>query len=209
HRTYLYGDVAVKISVRGEGWYHVPASDLFAAGLDPLASARTLHLYAEGIEQPMLVLSNSSGPLDPNDAIEFYGTGIDTPYSDTRVYWLVSERIPGARIAALPATSFSGPEPASFPFTVTREDRTTYFAALLNGEDKDNFFGAVVTSDPVDQGLEVIHSTAAGQPVTLDITLQGATEGQAHAVAVSFNGSFLGNISFTGQPLFKSTFDVD
>src|SRR5262249_44483060 len=105
--------------------------------------------------------------------------------------------------------SFSGPQPASFPFTVTREDRTTYFAALLNGEDSDNFFGTVVTSDPVDQDLTVVHSAPSDLPVTLDITLQGATDGQAHAVSVSFNGSFLGNITFTGQPLLKTTFLVD
>lgn len=208
-RFTLYGDAAIKISVRSEGWVHVTASQLFAAGLDAHANARTLRLYAEGIEQPLLIVGNSAGPLGPGDAIEFYGTGIDTPYSDTRVYWLVDSHTPGKRVVSIPANSFSGPSPASFPFTVTREDRTTYFAALLNSEDNDNFFGAVVTSDPVDQDLEVLHSAPSDLPIALDLTLQGATEGQDHAVSVSFNGSFLGNITFTGQPLFKTTFPVD
>src|SRR5262249_57632054 len=126
-------EAAVKISVRAEGWYHISSAQLFAAGLDPRTNARTLHLFAEGIEQPLLILGNAAGPLGPSDAIEFYGTGIDTPYSDTRVYWLVSEHVAGHRIATLPVTSSNGPVPTSFPSTVIREDRTTYFGALLNG----------------------------------------------------------------------------
>jgi len=208
-RAVLDREPAVKISVRSEGWYHVTRAELVAAGLDPRANARTLQLFAEGVEQPLLILGNLSGPLGANDAIEFYGTGIDTPYSDARVYWLVEGREAGKRISQLATNSFSGPEPTSFPFTVVRQDRTTYFAALLNGEDQDNFFGAVVTSSPVDQELDVVHSAPSGLPVTLDITLQGATEGQDHSVSVLFNGSFLGNIVFVGQPLFKSTFPVD
>jgi len=209
-RAVLDREPAVKIFVRSEGWYHITLAQLVAAGLDPRANARTLQLFAEGVEQPLLILAgNPSGSLGANDAIEFYGIGIDTPYSDARVYWLVQGREPGKRIPQLPASSFSGPEPTSFPVTVVRQDRTTYFAALLNGEDQDNFFGAVVTSTPVDQELDVVHSTPSALPVTLDITLQGATEGQDHSVSVSFNSNFLGNITFVGQPLFKSTFTLD
>ncbi len=102
-----------------------------------------LQLYAEGIEQPIQISGRGAGPLGSNDSIEFYGTGIDTPFSDARVYWLVQGTRPGKRIAALPsANSASSDNTQGFPFTVIREDRTTYFATLLNGEDKDNFFGA-------------------------------------------------------------------
>ncbi len=205
----LNREPAVKISVRGEGWYHITRAQLVAAGLDSRADARTLQLFAEDVEQPLLIQGTPSGPLGPDDTIEFYGTGIDTPYSDARVYWLVQGRQAGKRIPRIPANSFNRLEPSSFPFTAIRQDRTTYFGALLNGEDQDNFFGAVVTSDPVDQELDVTHSAPSDLPITLDITLQGATEGQAHAVSVSFNGAFLGNINFTGQPLFKSTFPID
>ncbi|MGH9743195.1 MAG: hypothetical protein ACRD51_12700, partial [Candidatus Acidiferrum sp.] len=82
----LDGDAAVKISVQTEGWYQVSKAQLVSAGLGPNADSRTLQLYAEGIEQPILIVGNQSGPLGPSDSIEFYGTGIDTPYSDARVY---------------------------------------------------------------------------------------------------------------------------
>ena len=201
---------SVKISVDQEGWYHVPLSELFAAGLNPNADLRSLHLYAEGIEQPLLLLGHGSGSRSPNDAIEFYGTGIDTPFSATRIYWLVSESAPGNRIYPANSPASEPGAPPSFPFTVVREDRTSYFAALLNGEKSDNFFGAIVTSDPVDQTLDVLHRDASSSlPITLEITLQGVTDAQQHSVAVLFNGVSVGTINFLGQTAASETFSVD
>ena len=122
--------------------------------------------------------------------MEFYGTGIDTPFSADRVYWLVAEGDPGKRILSAPGVASDAQSAGSFPFTVIREDRTVYFAALSNGENNDNFFGAVVTSDPVDQTLNVVHrDTSSSQPLTLDLTLQGVTDAQQHSVSVEFNGN--------------------
>ena len=207
-RVNLDNEPAVKISVQQEGWYRVSRAQLVGAGLDPRANARTLQLFAEGVEQPLLILGNQSGALGPNDALEFYGTGIDTPYSGTRVYWLVWGRQNGKRIPLVPALSSGSPRQA-IPATAVREDRTTYFAALLNGEDQDNFFGDIVTSAPVDEQLDVIHSIASDLPVSLDVTLQGVTDAQAHSVSLVFNGTFLGNINFSNQANFKSSFAVD
>jgi len=209
NRASLEGVPAVKISVREEGWYRVARADLIAAGLDPRADARTLQLFAEGIEQPMRINGNQSGPLGPNDSIEFYGTGIDTPYSDTRVYWLIKGWSPGKRIPQTTPASSASPSVQSFPFTAIFEQRTTYFAALLNGEDADNFFGALVSSEPVDQALTVTHSDSNSSiPVTLDVTLQGAMDGQDHLVSVALNGFTLGEMEFSGLANSTSTFPV-
>ncbi|MGB8473354.1 MAG: C25 family cysteine peptidase [Candidatus Acidiferrum sp.] len=207
----LDGDPAVKISVQSEGWYQVSKAQLVAAGLNPGADARTLQLYAEGVEQPLLILGNQFGLLGPNDSIEFYGTGIDTPYSGTRVYWLVSGSRPGLRVHSVAASAGSAdPQLQSFPFTVVLQQRTSYFATLLNGEDNDNFFGAVVTTAPVDQQLIVAHADPnSPMPVTVDITLQGATDQQAHSVSVSFNGASIGEMDFANLANVTSTFSVD
>jgi uncharacterized repeat protein (TIGR01451 family) len=207
-RVRLENEPAVKISAQREGWYRVTRAQLLSAGLDPRANAQTLQLFAEGVEQPILILGNQAGPLGPNDAIEFYGTGIDTPFSDTRVYWLVSGGQTGKRISLARAFS-GGPQPQAFPATAIREDRTTYFAALLNGENQDNFFGALVTNAPVDQELDVVHSLNSNLPVTLDVTLQGVTDGQDHSVSVVFNGAFVGNLNFSNQANFTTNFPVD
>jgi len=210
-RASLDGLPAVKINVRGEGWYRVKQSALVAAGLTPDADSRLLQLYAEGIEQPILISGRGAGPLGPNDTIEFYGTGIDTPFSDTRVYWLIKGTRPGLRIAVLPSSRSGATDNSQdFLFTVVREDRTTYVATLLNGDDKDNFFGAAVTSEPVDQTLTVANYVRdSALPVTLDLTLQGATDGQAHRVSVVFNGASIGEMAFSGQVNVVNTFPID
>ena len=210
-RTSLDSVPAIKISIRTEGWYRVTRASLVAAGLEADTDTRFLQLYAEGVEQPMQISGRGNGPLAPNDFIEFYGTGIDTPFSDTRVYWLIKGNRPGKRITALAAqNSGAADNSQGFPFTVIREDRTTYFATLLNGEDKDNFFGAAVTSEAVDQILTVAnHAGSSALPVTLDITLQGGTEGEAHRVSVSFNGANIGEMNFSGQANVTDTFPVD
>jgi uncharacterized repeat protein (TIGR01451 family) len=206
----LDGEAAVKISVQSEGWYQVSRAHLVAAGLDPNADARTLQLYAEGIEQPMLIVGQQAGPLGPNDSIEFYGTGMDTPFSGTRVYWLVRGMRPGLRIHSVPAVSAGLSEPQSFPFTVVLQQRTTYFATLLNGENNDNFYGAAVTSAPVDQQLSVAHADPnSSMQISVDVTLQGATDQQAHSVSVFFNGASIGEMDFVNLANVTNTFSVD
>lgn len=199
---------AVKIGVNQEGWYSVPLSQLVAAGLDPNVDPRSLRLFAEGVEQPILLSGNFSG-RNSSGAIEFYGTGIDTPYSGTRIYWLVPNNGSGRQILTAPATNTGAPAPSSFPFTVVREDRVTYFAALLNGEDNDNFFGPIVTSDPVDQDLTIAHiDSSSSESISLDVALQGVTDAQEHRVSVQFNGSTIGELDFYGMIPALQTFPI-
>lgn len=207
--AWLNAQPAVKISVSTEGWYRVTGAQLRAAGLPPFANVRSMQLYAEGVEQPMLIVGSRGGILGPNDAIEFYGTGIDTPFSGTRVYWLVNGWGPSDWIHSISAAGSGSPAAQSFPFSVLFQQRTTYFAALLNGEDQDNFFGAIVSSTPVNQVLAIAHvDPNATIPTTLDVTLQGVTQGQEHRVSVELNGLSLGEIDFTGQANTTSTFPV-
>src|SRR5208337_1880765 len=201
---------AVKISVAQEGWYHVSFAQLFAAGLGRYVDSRTLHLYAEGVEQPLLLTGRASGPPSPSDAIEFYGTGIDTPFTADRVYWLVSDNHSPKRILPAVAPVSGSTAPARFPFTVLREDRTTYFAALLNGENNDNFFGAIITSEATDQDLVVAHiDSSSPLPISLDLALQGVTDAQEHRVTVQFNGAAIGEMDFLGLALAQQSFPVE
>ena len=201
---------AVKIFVDQEGWYHVPFAQLYAAGLEPNTNPSLLHLYAEGVEQPLLVTGRSNGVSLAQEAIEFYGTPIDTPSSGTRTYWLVVENTFSNRISFAPPASSDGVVPSNFPFTVMRQDRTSYFAALLNGENNDNFFGDLVSSDPVDETLTVVHrDTSVTEALTLDLTLEGVTDQQLHSVSVQFNGANLGTFDFYGEVLASQSFSVD
>jgi uncharacterized repeat protein (TIGR01451 family) len=201
---------ALKISVQSEGWYHLSRAQLTAAGFNPGWNPRFLQLYAEGVEQPMIVSYPPELGLRFFDGIEFYGTGIDTPYSDSRVYWLVCGTQPGTRVTRAPAATSGGSTAPDFLFTVIHEDRTTYFATLLNGEDQDNFFGDAVTTEPVDEQLTVANlSTNSALPATIDVTLQGATDQQPHRVSVSFNGNPVGEMDFSNQANVTNTFPIN
>jgi hypothetical protein len=210
----LAGSRAVKIYIQEEGWYRVTQPELMVAGLDPAVNSRFLQLFVDGQEQPILVKGGKNDRLGSRDSIEFYGTGLDTPYSDTRVYWLVPGSKPGKRIDShIFNPPFLNPHSAirnsfeSFPYTVEKKDRTIYVAALKNG-DASNFFGAVVSAAPVDQVLKVSHldSFAPGDAL-LEVSLQGVTAG-AHQVMVMVNGVVVGTMAFAGQNLKAGRFPL-
>ncbi len=192
---------AIKILVQHEGWYQVTQPQLVQAGLDPNVDPALLHLYAEAIEQPIRITGATPGPggFGAQAAINFYGTGINTPFSGTRVYWLVTGEARGARIPQLPVSSGSNQPPASYSATVELRQHTIYFAALLTKNDE-NFFGAIVSPTPVEQTLATPNlNSASTQTARLEVVLQGVITGFPHDVSVVLNGTPLGDVVFTGQ----------
>ena len=197
----LAAQPAVKILIQHEGWYRVTQAELVAAGLPTSADTRFLRLFTQGIEQPIRITGASEGygTFGSKAAIEFYGEGLDSPYSDKRVYWLVVGDLPGKRIQEQPVAEGVGLQPQSFPRTIELKPRTTYFAALLR-ENTDNFFGALVSTTPVDQVLEAVDvASSAVDDARLEVVLQGVMAGAAHDVTVTVNGANLGDLNFTGQ----------
>lgn len=195
---------AVKIFVNREGWYHVTQAELLAVGLAPNTDPRKLQLYVDGQPQAISVIGESDGKLDEADAVEFYGVGIESAQTDTRVYWLAAGSTSGLRITSVPSAA----PPAAggnFPFAVERRDRTIYFSGLLNGE-IENFFGAVVASQPVNQSLGVTNMDAASDG-TLEVALQGVTF-VMHQINVTLNGAPVGNLVFYGRSAGLATFAV-
>jgi uncharacterized repeat protein (TIGR01451 family) len=204
----IAGHPAVKIFVKHEGWYRITQPELLAAGLDPNIDPAFLHLYAEAVEQSMQITGASEGPggFGPQAAIYFYGTGIDTQYSGTRVYFLAAGESKGARIHTLPSSTGSNQPPASFPFTVELTPHTTYFSALTTAKGN-NFFGPLISSTPVYETIQVSHlDTSSTEPAQLDVILQGVILAVPHDVSISLNGTTLGDLTFTGQE--KGRFQV-
>ena len=200
----LASGAAVKLSVRKEGWYRVTRDELVAAGFSPSVNPHLLQLFVDGQEQPLLVGGAGDNRFDSGDYIEFYGTGASTPWTDTRVYWLVPGSRAGNRIKNLPSPS-KLPGAASYLNTVERADRFVYFSALSNG-DTENFFGAVVTSRAVDQSLVLTgNETGSVKEASLEIKLQGVTF-VPHQVQVTLNGFPLGSVTFNGKDAGSSRF---
>ena len=204
----LAASQAVKIGIQSEGWYSVSQSELVAAGFNPNANVNTLQLWAEGVQQPLYIHGQTSGKLSATGDIEFYGTGIDTTWSLTRVYWLTwgqGSTLPVQSETLNRRGSFA---PSSFPFTIEWMPRTVYFAALLNG-DADNFFGPVLDSgDPVTQPLTVSNYNAASAEMpSLAVTLQGGILGP-HSVAVELNGYAAGTVTWNDLKEGVGTFAI-
>jgi hypothetical protein len=188
----LAGSAAMKLLIRQEGWYRANFAQLAQAGFR--VNPRFIQLYLDGKEQPILVTSTG---------IEFYATGVDTQWTDTRSYWLVNGLRPGRRIDQA-SRGMGRPGPGSFPCTVEEKPRSFYFPALLNGK-APNFFGPIITQDETKVALTVSH-VAPGE-ASLEVLLQGATD-QSHSVSVFLNGSSLGSVVFAGQTQGHALFSV-
>jgi hypothetical protein len=201
-QTNLAGQAAVKIAVKQEGWYRVSQPELAAAGLSAKSDSRNLQLFADGRELPMNVLTASDGSLS---AVEFYGVGLDTAATNTRLYWLINGSQPGKRIPSV-AGKGAGIGSGSFSYTVERKDRTIYFSNLRNGE-AENFFGPVVARDGIDQMINLSRVVPTTENAVLEVAVQGVTR-KSHEVAVSLNGAALGTISFANQARGVAQFAV-
>jgi hypothetical protein len=179
----LINQKSLKIRVNREGWYRLTASDLLRAGFEIQGNPKYLQLFVEGQEVPIAVSTNDSGLLS---TIEFYGTGIDSAFTNTRSYFLSHGKKSGKRIGlskdeALPMSS------SNFVQQVERQDKSVYFSALLNGDDE-NFFGAIITTLPLEQIINLPHLDLLAEGVCdVEISLQGVTETE-HNVKVEING---------------------
>ena len=206
--TYNASVPAAKILVTREGWVRVTKSDLLAAGFDPGNDPDVLQLRAGRLEQAILVRDGGDGRFDADDAIEFYGLGLDSPWTGEHVYWLLTGKQPGLRVGSQAPGGSAPPGPSSFPFTVERKDHVVYFGALTSSGSTDSFFGPPVTATPLDQTLTVTNldtSATGSAPVT--VTLQGVTA-ETHVVDVQLNGHVAGTMTFTGENVGTATFQV-
>jgi hypothetical protein len=211
----LAGEAAVKIGITRPGWYRVPQPELVAAGLDPSVDPRRLRLFVDGLEQAMTVTGEADGRFEAGDAIEFYGRGLDTPFTDTHVYWLAATGSGAARRMRVHGAAPGGAQATtagSFPFTVQQKERSIYFAALVNG-DAENWFGSLVYEEPTDLTFNVSNpDLAAGAPADLEITLRGITStpdvDPDHQVSVRVNGTEVGELRFNAQGNETQTFAV-
>ncbi len=205
-------EAGAKILVDHEGWYRVTRGDLANAGFDPGPDPTTLHLFAEGVEQAIRVTGMDDGYFDVEDAIEFYGLGLDTPATDTRVYWVTVDDRPGLRIWMTPP--FVGERPTRFltvyPATVERRDRSIYVASVIQNGDRDNFYAGVVSPESLETTLHLDNMDAASFdeiPPRLRVSLQGITDGD-HDVLVELNDRVVGEMSFEGNEAAEAVFDV-
>lgn len=189
-----------KIGVNKEGFYRVTKAQLQAIGFDVNSDPNMWQLYTDGNQQAINV-----GP--GGDYIEFYGRGIDTPESNTKMYYLVVGGTSGARIPTVIARRVGGTVVApSFVQTAVRKERTNYVNDILNG-DAENYWGRVVTATSSTFSFTLSNVDTNVPWCSVVVRVQGFST-TAHSINLSLNGQTLPSASGSGVQPFVAQYTV-
>lgn len=93
----IAAQTALKIAIKKDGWYRVTQAQMVAAGFNPTVDIRNLRLFVDA-QEVAINTSQHNGPFGSSDYIEFYGRGLDTPTTDTNIYYLIAGTTPGKRV---------------------------------------------------------------------------------------------------------------
>jgi hypothetical protein len=198
----------VKIGVKKEGIYRVSRTELQNAGFDVNAPGNLWQLYVDGKQQSINVGAGDS-------YIEFYGQGIDTPESETKVYYLIVGAQNGLRMGTTLVRPLSGNIlGTSYYQTFVRKDRILYLSPdILNG-DAENFFGNVAiigSSSPTPPIASFTFSLTGvdfNSPNSVfEVTAQGIT-GTPHQMVATINNEPLGAINGNGFTSLTGSFQI-
>jgi hypothetical protein len=117
----IAAQAALKIAIKKDGWYRVTQPQMVAVGFNPTVDIRNLRLFVDA-QEVAINTSQHNGPFGSSDYIEFYGRALDTPTTDTRIYYLTAGTTPGKRVRGqlqldgdLPPGPTSTPPPVSPP----------------------------------------------------------------------------------------------
>lgn len=177
---------AIKFNVKKNGWHRIEAADFRQFGIEKGLSDNW-KLFSDGIEQPLKINDDGS--------VEFYGRGIDTFYSDTRVYWLTKSAGIGKKVNRTARTFNESAQDGWSRTIAEKKDRVIRASGILNGE-RENWYGGIVYSVVLNQTLNLNEiAVESGETATLSVDLQG-TGGVQHRVSVILNGTEIGQIAF-------------
>ena len=212
-QRFVAGQPGLKFGVKKNGLYRVTLNQLQTAGFNVAAPAANWQLYADGIEQSIILTgTQSDGTLGANGYLEFYGTGLDTPFSDTHVYYLIAGSAPGKRILPLLTRGFtSKAAAASYSVTSQRKDRTSpYLAGILNGE-AENYFGDLVYNAATDVSVSTTYIDRTAATANVEVVVQGYSNNN-HNVSVSLKTASgyttLGTLTGIGTQSMRGVFAV-
>lgn len=201
HR-WVVSQPGAKISVKSDGFYRVTRSQLEAAGFNVNSASANWRLFMEGVEQAIIVGAG-------DQYIEFYGTGLDTRESDTRVYYLLADSRPGKRIDTKVIRNVGGAVQArSYRSSAQKRERINYNGLIKNG-DLENYWGSPVTSSPMPTPIGIflnsIDTNAAS--ASIRVKLQGIV-GSSHNVRVAINGNEAGFVLGTWSNPYQATLTI-
>ncbi|MEO6334372.1 MAG: hypothetical protein ABIO91_05245, partial [Pyrinomonadaceae bacterium] len=202
HRMVISQPGVARIGVKRTGIYRVSRAQLESASFDVNSDSSLWQLYVEGVEQAIIVGSGAN-------YIEFYGTGTDTPESDTRTYYLMKGSAAGKRIQSrVAAPAGSTVATPSYLQTFVKKERLNFVEDVFNGDDE-NYFGrgtgSSATNPPITfnlSGVDFSRPTA-----TMQLRIQGYSGG-SHVVEVTLNGEILAPATGVNSDNFAANYSI-
>ncbi len=172
-----------KIAVKKDGFYRVTSGELQTANFPINSDSSKWRLFMNGVEQAIIV-----GPS--SQYIEFYGRGVETPETDTRIYYLIADTVAGKRITTKVLRSLGGAATAiRYPVLARKKERTNYHNKLFNGEDE-NFLGRIFSDVTTAINFNLTAVDLAAPTVVIKVNLYGFSNNH-HEVRPRINGNEL------------------
>lgn len=157
----IANQAALKIGVRADGWYRITQPQLASAGFDTTGDVRNLQMFVQGNEVAIGV-SRDTGQLSSTDFVEFWGQALDTPTTDTQVYWLINGAQAGKRIGIIGEMQPSvAPAPVT---TVNQPAPATPSPFWFGGVGTSLFEPVMITADQGREVAPVIRNANAAEP---------------------------------------------
>jgi uncharacterized repeat protein (TIGR01451 family) len=194
---------AVELMVNRSGLYRITFGDLIEAGFD-LRGIPTgqLGLRRQGSPVPFRMIG--SGDFGEGDAIEFFGEGLDTLYTDTAVYRLGVDPNPLWAAEDTRRPPWGGQRPAFYLETLKVEEELAYSFIAPNGDPfYAHMFLAYGGPDTESFSFPVDNYVTGDAPLpTLSVELWGLTSwprfNPDHELVLSLNGRDLAWERFDG-----------
>jgi hypothetical protein len=208
HR-WVVAQPGAKIAVKQDGIYRVTRTELQNAGFNVNSNSANWRLFMEGNEQAIIVGAG-------DQYIEFYGRGIDTVESDTRMYYLIADAAPGRRMATRVLNPLGGNVVSnSYTASAVRQERFQFYPKIINGP-AGNYFGTFISDSQVtipNPGLpNYVPYNITGidfnvPTASVRLRLQGFQNGP-HTVRAEINGNLMGFVSGNDQDNFFADFTI-
>lgn len=203
-----------RLEVRGSGVVRVSYEELRDLGLGggtiPVASLR---LTCQGKPVALKVEAHGKATLGPGDIVEFFAPGLETPYTDTTVYWLGPGTEPALTWGRRTVTGGTAQNPVTiFRDRLWVEQNKRAWGLAPGMPEQDYFFWEKLTAPVASTyAFEMPPVAPSAGPAQLTVKLLGGSSESPtpdHHVQVSLDGVPLGEAAWDGFDAHAALFEV-
>ena len=205
----------LKIEIKENGIYQLSYDDLVSAGIDNTTTVdpTTFRLFNRDKEVAIGVVSKALHHFNAGDYLEFYAQGINTPFTDTNVYWLWWGGGAGKRIGKISGkVTGTGKKQTSFSEVLRLEENHIMWDGTPGAPDQDYWFWQKITAPKTQDYSLSVPSPVKGQTgARLRMGYQGRSSSAVqpdHHTRITLNGTLLGDDNWDGDTEHLQEFKI-